>query len=197
MTKLIIKTVSITLASVLGAFLLTFGALALFSPITLAKIFDGTGGYSSSIHFYERNYDKTGDVDDLALLVVKINEDVDLDLAEDYLEQLIVHEEFNSFCEKNEQPLQTKEFYYGKYAVVLAKNAKLDKAIELGDAFVQENGYTDYNPFSVLLFEYGDFLSAEQLGSIQTKIESYSLDGVQLEKRAIDLTRIEQLKTQI
>ncbi len=174
MKELVIKTVLITLASVLGVFLLVFGALALFSPLTLAKLFDGTGGYSSSIHFYERHYDKTGDIEDLAVLALKINADIDTELAEEYFEKLVTDQSFDEFCANAEGgELSNKQFYLGKYATVLVKNSKLDKALELAKEFVNENGYTSYNPYTVLLIELGESFSADELNAIKENIKGY------------------------
>ncbi len=198
LSKLVIKTISITLASVLGAFLLTFGALALFSPITIAKLFDGLGGYSSSIRFYERHYEKTGDIDDLVLLVLKIDGDSDSELVEGYLAELIKHEDFAVFCQKEGQATSKKEFYYGKYAVALAKNAKFSDALVIADSFVNELGYTANNPFRTLLVDYGVNFSAAQLDELKNKISSYSISEEQGANRIQeDLILIEELKTQL
>ncbi len=196
MKKLILKTALITLASILCVFLLVFGALALFSPITLANLFDRMGGYSSSIHFYESQYDKTGDIDDLSVLVLKIDHESDSELAEEYLAELVSHKDFNEFCVREEGgEISNKEFYYGKYAVALAKNSKLDKSIEVANAFVEDNGYTNYNPFSILLMEYGENLSETQLTELGGHIIKHSGDN--LDKVAQDLKHIDNLKSKI
>ncbi len=177
MKDLIVKTVLITLASLVGVFLLTFGALALFSPITLAEVFDGTGGYSSSIRFYELQYEKTGEIDDLAILTVKINQDVDAELSEKYLEELINHPDFDSVY----GDLSNKQFYYGKYAVALVKNDKFSYALAHADNFVKANGYTAYNPYSVILVELGGELNGDQLESIKESINNYAEASSDLE----------------
>ncbi len=195
MTKLVLKTVAITLASVIGALALTFGALALFSPVSIAKAFDAMGGYSSAVYFYELQYNKTGSVEDLAYLTIKIDDDNDTARAEKYLAELIEHKDFSSLCQSEEQgAVSSKEFYYGEYALALAKNDKVDKAIETANAFVVTNGYTDFNPFSVLLFEYGAYLSNADLDQIKEKIQGYSLSGKELEKANVDISHIETLK---
>ena len=68
MKKVVLKTIAITLASIVLALGLFFGSFALFSPITLAKFFDGLGVYSLSINFYESNFNKTKKVSDLAII---------------------------------------------------------------------------------------------------------------------------------
>jgi len=96
--KLIIKTSLITLAVTLCALMITFGALALFAPKTVAGIFDGVGGYSASVFFYEKQYNKSGEIDDLAVLVDKIDEDKEPLKAEKYIETLISREDFATYC---------------------------------------------------------------------------------------------------
>ena len=81
--KLIGKTIAITLASVIGALLIAFGAAALFAPRLVADMFDDMGAYSASIHFYERNFESTKTTDDLVLLIDKIDikEKIDFNLS--------------------------------------------------------------------------------------------------------------------
>ncbi len=192
MKDLVVKTVLITLAFIFSIILLVFGALALFSPITLADTFDGTGGYSSSIYFYEKQYKKTGDIEDLALLAIKVNQDIDAQLAEQYLGELVSHEKFAEFCAEEEgKELSNREFYYGKYAVALVKNDGFDKALEVAEEFVKANGYTSYNPYSVLIIEQGESFSSEQLDQIQSKILFYSASAEQ------DINQITYLKSKI
>ncbi len=175
MKDIVVKTVLITLASLFGVFLVAFGALAMFAPGTLAEVFDGTGGYSSSILFYEKQYDKTKDIEDLAILVVKINPELDLELAEKYYNELVNHEKFEEFCANGQgDVLSNKEFYVGKYALTLFKNDKLDSALVVASDFVKENGYTLFNPYSVLLIEQGGEFSKAELEQIKDEILAYS-----------------------
>jgi hypothetical protein len=74
LTKLVWKTVAITLSALLGACLITFGSLALFAPASLGNFFGGLGMYNSSIHFYEVQYGKSQSIEDLAVLVLKLDE---------------------------------------------------------------------------------------------------------------------------
>ncbi len=195
MKNLVIKTVFITLASLFGLLLLVFGALALFSPVTLAEVFDVTGSYSGSILFYEKQYDKTGDIEDLAVLSIKINQEVDAELAEKYLEKLVNHENFEQFCASEDGGvLSNKQFYVGKYALALVKNGKLDKALTVAEDFVNQNGYTGFNPYSVILVEKGKGLTAQQLNAIKAKIQSYS--GADKENATADIEYIDNLISQ-
>lgn len=177
MKKLILKTTAITLASIIGASLLVFGIFALFFPAPLARLFEGTGGYSASIHFYERQYKKTGDIEDLAEFVVKIDLEKDSDLAEEYLYEMVNHEDFSIYCAEQDQlnfsNISTIQYFTGSYASVLVKNGKFDSALDFAREFVNVNGYSVYNPYSVIIMNNGDNLNLEQLNKLKANIDSY------------------------
>ncbi len=197
MKGLIVKTALITLAIIFSVVLLVVGALSIFSPITLAKGFDGLGCYSLTTYFYEKNYQKSEDIEDLALLAIKLNQDSDGEKAEKYLKELVRHENFNEFCASEQGGnVYNKEFYTGKYAVVLVKNSKLIDAIDVADVFVLENGYTDFNPYSVLLIECGKNLSVEDLNLIKGKLTTFIDVFSSSQNVATDIEYIEQLKLQ-
>ena len=148
MKKLIIKTSLITLASIIGALVITVGALCLFAPATMAGFFDDVGNDSASVFFYEKQYEKTGDIQDLDKLLVKVYAQKDNKLCEKYAKAMIEHKDFSKLS------AQDKEYYYGCYALSLAKNGKFDKAVSVGTQYVEAYGYTKYNPLSVLLSDY-------------------------------------------
>ena len=58
---------------------------------------------------------------------------------------------------------------------------------------MKEKGYTDYNPFSVLISQANLILSLNDLMSIKSKLESYSLTGRTLEIRNADISVINNL----
>lgn len=197
MKKLILKTTAITLASIIGASLLVFGIFALFFPAPLARLFEGTGGYSASIHFYERQYKKTGDIEDLAEFVVKIDLEKDSDLAEEYLYEIINHKDFLAYCTEQDHlslsNISTKEYFNGSYASVLVKNGKFDSALDFAREFVNANGYTAYNPYSVVIMNNGDNLNLEQLRIFEGDIEDCKRKYVDNEYVYRDSQIVEQL----
>jgi hypothetical protein len=120
-SRLVLKTTIITLAAIIGAFMITFGVLIMATPKTVAGIFDDIGGYSASVFFYEKQYDKTGSIEDLAVLVDKLDMEEEPLKVEGYLETLLSREDFKEYCEKkdaNKPTLTTKEYYYGNYVIV-------------------------------------------------------------------------------
>ncbi|MDR0850549.1 MAG: hypothetical protein LBN07_03635 [Christensenellaceae bacterium] len=70
MQRTIVRSVFITLGSLIGFVGLLALLLGIFSPITMAKIFDGVNG-NISLYFYKSNYEKTKNINDLYLVVNK------------------------------------------------------------------------------------------------------------------------------
>ena len=171
MKKLVIKTTLITLASLIGTLIIAFGAVAIFAPGFTAGIFDGVGNYSATVFFYEKQYAKTGDIDDLAVLVNKIDLDSDSVRAEKYLSQLVEHKDFDNFCEEPVQngQISKSEFYCGNYVYVLAVRDKFDQAVIFAENYVSENSYTKNNPYTILIYGV-DEITNVQLQTILNKL---------------------------
>ena len=192
MKKLVLKTTLITLASVLGAIVLTIGALCLFAPATCAQFFDGVGNYSASVFFYEKHYEKTGDVNVLDTLFSKAYGAEDFVRAEDYAKKIVEHDDFDLLCDDqvSDNTLSDKEYYYANYALLLAKNGKFDTAISVGEEFVAGNGYTKFNPLRALVDEYLlDAQKADALKTVITVIEN-GLSGAQETYANEDLNKL-------
>lgn len=169
MKKLVIKTTLITLASLIGAMAITFGAIALFAPGFTAGIFNGVGNYSATVFFYEKQYAKTQSLIDLMILVDKVDYEKDGVRAEKYLELLVNHKDFDKLSGVDGGTVSENEFYLGNYALVLAKNDKFVKALSVSSEFVKENGYTNYNPYRILIYDYTE-ITDDNLRSILTDL---------------------------
>ena len=155
--------------------MVAFGAFALLSPKTLGKAFDGVGCYSASVFFYEKDYKKSGDIESLNRLVLKLDENKDSARAEKYYAEIISHKDFESLCQRQNTngKLTAKEYYYGNYALTLALNCKFDKALDLGKEFVKD-GYTAYNPIRVLVYEFISAQKTEEIAKTITVLEDLS-----------------------
>lgn len=196
MTKLVLKTIAITLIAVLGACFITFGSLALFAPKSLADFFDGLGMYKSSIIYYEKQYGKSEDIEDLAVLVLKIDDESDSEKAEKYLKVMIESSDFESYCQAENArssglKITLDEFYKGKYAVALVRNDKFDLAMDFANDCVS-NGYKKNNPFSLIISEFGQSFTKEQLENLRTEISAY-VDGENGNMASADISVINQL----
>ena len=199
MSKLILKTTAITLASIIGVCSIVIGILMLCAPRSVAKVLDGMGGYSASVYFYEKQYVKTNSIDDLSVLVLKLDAEKDPIRLESYLSDMVKRKDFDTFCSDQDVNLNggisTKEYYVGSYAVILVKNGKFDEAIGVASDFVRANGYTEYNPYSAIISQSGASLSKDDLNALNVKIinHRYGLSG-QAELRATaDLDKIQEL----
>lgn len=177
MGKLIGKTVAITVVAFIGALAITFGALALFYPGTLANFFDALGGYSASVYFKEKEYQGSGEVSDLAVLVIMLDEDKDAGKTAKYCKVLIDENlsEFNRYCSNEGKKVfgsvnATKEFFYDKYAVAEINTGDIKAAISIAANCVKICGYTASNPFRTFIYEKADELNITELDAIKEKL---------------------------
>jgi hypothetical protein len=131
--KLVVQTACLALAFLIGSIFCAFGLATIFAPGRVGVLFDGVGEYSASVFFYEKQYKKTGDVEDLYTLVSKLNVYSDSVRAEKYFTKIIVHDGFDGLCEqldKDSDGLSTKDYCYGSLCFALAENGKKDQASE-------------------------------------------------------------------
>ena len=192
MKKLVIKTTLITLASLIGTIIIAFSAVAIFAPGFTAGIFDGVGNYSATVFFYQKQYSKTGDINDLSILVNKIDLENDSERAEKYLDLMLKHEDFDFYCDSQSQSedFSLVEYYCGNYAYALALNGKFDEAISVAENFVSENSYTKNNPYTVLIYGVEN-LSNAQIQIILGKLNL--LSQTEKEKANSDIEYLNQL----
>lgn len=178
MKNLIIKTTAITIASVVSLLAIVFGTLCVFSPKTVAKGFDLIGSKNASVFFYQKQYDKTKAIDDLIVLVDIAYSNEQDESLEKSLSQLISHSEFDNYCNQKDQSenadsiskFSTKEYYLGFYVKTLIKNNKFNKALSVANDYVSENGYSQYNPYSIIVSDCMEDLSSEQKAALKKSI---------------------------
>ncbi len=173
MKNLVLKTVAITLACVIGLTALLFGIFALFIPKPLANTFDKLGWYSWSMHYYEKQFERTEDVEDLYTLCLKVDEKTDSVRAEKYLGILVKKDGFRNFClskDGKNTSITTEEYLEAKYVNAVYRNSGIDKALEQAKICVTHqgtNGYTVYNPYYMLITDS----SFEWVDEDQTKLD--------------------------
>ena len=193
MRKLVIKTIAITLTSIVGALVVAFGATWLFAPKILANVFDGVGSYAASVFFYEEQFNKTGDISDLAVLVDKLDIEKDAEKAEGLLKKLVTHDNFEEFAiesDAGKTPIvSTKEYYAGLYTVVLYDNGKLLDSLQCCALFVMDSGYTASNPYRTLIAERFNEFSDYDIEKINLMLEEElpTLSGDEYARAVSDL----------
>ncbi len=195
MSKLVGKTIAITLAVIAGLLAVTFGAFALFSPKVLGNLFGDMGAYSASIYFYESQYSKTESLDDLALLIDKIDFESDMEKAKDYLQKMVLNQGFNEYCnsvDSSNSLIPVKDYYNGLYAEALFVSGQEDSAIAFCASAVA-SVYGEFNPFRALISI--ENLTDEQLGKIKQAIENQlaNLSAEELDLATNDIADIDSL----
>ena len=173
MKKLVVKTAIITLASLICTLLIAFGALAVCAPNYLGRVFDGTGNHSVAVFFYEKQFEKTGNVDDLNTLVLKLDVKGDSQKAEKYYKKIIEHSDFESLCQsQNSQNglIGAKDFYVGQYVLSLAYNGKFDEAVAYSKDYIGAS-YQKHNPFQVLIYNYLTSDKVDQINAVKLALE--------------------------
>ena len=156
MKNLVLKTVAITVTAIIvilaGAYLI----LALAFPKTLAEGYDAIGSYSLSVKYYEKQYNKSGDIADLAALCVKSDVKADASRAVKYLAELTESEDFSAYCEREDKnggfKMTAYEFYYGRYTVATFFESGVAAAITVAEKAVSA-GYTENDAFYILLLD--------------------------------------------
>ena len=175
MKKIVLKSALITLLCVAVLFALVYAALAIFSPVTLARFYGSTGAYSMSVKYYEKQYSKTNSTDDLYALCVKVDDFNDSARAEKYLTLFIDGDSaaFRSYCagkDGSSAGITTREFCFGKLTCATYTEKGCADAVDCAKVLVGTD-YTKYNPFNTLIHS-GISFSAGELSLIKAQIEA-------------------------
>ena len=191
MKNLIIKTIVITLSSIISIVSVVFGALCVFTPTTIASVFEDMGYYKSSVFFYEIEYEQSKDIEDLIVLVDKAYGNKDNEGLEEYLGELIWHKDFYNYCVNKDASLSasrmpTKDYFVGYYAGILIENGKFSSSLNMSKSYVEKFGYTEFNPIRTIVNEYFQHLTAEQ----KTELKETILDFEQNDFILEDLNKI-------
>ena len=191
-----VKTVSLTLAFILILFGIIFGALSMLAPKFLATVFDNMGDYATSIMSYERQYNETNSLADLVVLLDKVDVEKSSSVAEKYSRIMINSEDFSTYCllyDDGESLIPLEYYYYGIHAQSLFLNSKTDEAISFCSQWV--NGYSEFNPYRIVVSTIATKISSEQLTAIKSSIEGLigGLTGERLAFAQLDLFYINNL----
>lgn len=155
MSKYVFKTAVITVLCIIGAIVIVFFALFLFSPKTLGNAFKKTGNTSAAAYFYSRQYNKSGSSFDLAVLIDVYDAKTDAGKVFGYSQELVGKPDFNAFCEEkdagNTAGVTTAEYYYAKYAISSYYEKGIGVCVQACTASVTLSGYTGYNAFRYVI----------------------------------------------
>ena len=162
MKKLVIKTTFITIIAILAVCIIVMSAICAFKPRTIGKMFENLGNYEASQYFYQRQYEKTQEIEDLILLIDNAYEKQDNVALRNCIGQLIADDEFKAYCiNKNlavaSGNIKTEEYYASWYAEVLCITGDFFGAVAFSNTYVLKDdgsvnmGYTKFNPFRTLV----------------------------------------------
>lgn len=175
MKKLIIKTAAITLAAIIIMALLIYGALAAFSPKSLAEFYDNAGNAGLAREYYARAYEKSGDINDLYVFCVKADEKGDAAKSAKYLEIMTKKEGFEEFCRGIDAgytvKITTAEFLRGKCAAANYYAFGVSKAVESALSFTG-GAYAENNAFTLFISRCVKDFSVEDKAAISAALES-------------------------
>ena len=154
MKRLVVKTVLITVLSLVCVTALSFFSLFFFYPKALGNVFKAVGDDEAALYFYEKQYNKSGTADDLSVVVDLLDVEKDPDKVYVYTNELIAKSDFSAFCEKKDKNavgMTTSEYYYAKFAVSDFYVNGIESAEEICKESVTISGYTDYNAYRILI----------------------------------------------
>ncbi len=182
MKKLVIKTVFITIIAILVTCFAVMSAFCVFKPKVIAKMFEDLGNYKASQYFYQMQYNKTEDINDLLILIDNTYENQNNGELLNYVGKLISHKDFKAFCQNKNQSLgademKTEEYYAGLYVELLTIDDSFNKAIGFARSYVVKAngainlGYTKFNPFRVLINNRSSLLT-EQKQTLKQEIQN-------------------------
>ena len=125
MKKLVIKTVFITIIVMLSVSIAVMSAICIFKPKVIAKTFDDLGKYQASQYFYEMQYNKTKDIEELIVLIDIAYKYQDNNDLISYLEKLMAHKDYKAYCQIEDSKLapneiKTEQYYQNWYDELLS-----------------------------------------------------------------------------
>ena len=125
MKKLVIKTVFITIIVMLSVSIAVMSAICIFKPKVIAKTFDDLGKYQASQYFYEMQYNKTKDIEELIVLIDIAYKYQDNNDLISYLEKLMAHKDYKAYCQSEDSKLapneiKTEQYYQNWYDELLS-----------------------------------------------------------------------------
>ncbi len=206
MKKLVIKTIFITVAVILALCITVMSAFCVFKPKVIAKMFDFLDNYNATQYFYQRQYEKTGDINELFVLIDNAYEEQDIVGLRNYVGALISHNDFKAYCQDQNTGLephdmQTEEYYASFYAELIFMTDGFIKAVQFSRTYVVRAdgsvymGYTQFNPFRTLVEKKAE-LSHEQKQELIDQllnIKNKITDSAQLDYILEDIEYINKL----
>lgn len=186
MKKTVIKTICITLAAIIAACGLIYFLFAAISPKKLGDFFDGIDFHTLAVKNYERQYNKTDDIEDLYVLVTKLDAKAESEKSAKYLGEMTAKSDFSSFCASSTKPnkeIPTEEYLSGQYVIALVYEEEFTKAESFAQSYYEKYGYTDFNPYRMIVSEAKDLLTAEEKAALKNKLQNMAVASASEKER--------------
>ena len=206
MKKIIIKTAIITFCMILICTAILHCIFALFFPKSLSKFYKKLNNNSMAVKYMEREYIRSSDFDTLTALCELVDEHKDGATAEEYISLMLSadnEERFADYCGKadlNGASISTREFYNAKLVIAIYSQDRQIEAIHKAEELIKKNGYTQNNPFYLLILDCGEKLSDSEKSEIENCIEELKESLTESEKtfaeKDLDLLHSLQSKTE-
>ena len=196
MKNLVAKTIVITLSAIVCVMTITFGALCVFTPKTVARFFNDVGNYPASVFFYELQFEQSGSLDDLAILADNAYSNKDEQGHIKYLSKLVYSKSFVQYCNKKDQAnlsnVSYKEYYTGRLASAYLGSGNFNKALTLSNSFIGAFGYSQFNPMRKLV-DYKDGLTEQNRTQLKQALLSFDKANLNVEQLGylnLDLSKL-------
>ncbi len=188
MGKLIAKTAAITVAAVIAAALILFGAAGLIFPASLASLTDSLGMDGASAYYSVAAAERSGSAEDLAVAAERSFLSRHYEDAVSCGEKLLVHEDFSEYCSGRDSA-QAEDFSvagtYEQYVTGIVasslyhcgdKAKALETAVSrLGGGFPENNAVV-YLADAAIAAHDADFCS--EIGSAVAELKPSSVEDL-------------------
>lgn len=173
MKKIIVKTSLITFLALIVLTLIAYFVVGGVKPKILADFYYQVGYYQTAEKYYERQYDKTGDVQDLYNIVVALDQEYQGQKTYNYAVELLNHQDFESFCQSIKvqyTKLSTEQYVINKGAVGLS-NVDFNGAMDFCFEKTKVLGYTEFNAYRAVIASKTE-LTVEQKSAVKDSLNS-------------------------
>lgn len=180
MKKLVIKVVLISLVAIIAIASITYLMLSIFSPITLAKLYGNVGGYKIATGYAEKQYEKTGNIEDIVLAADYAYKTEDDETVIKCTELALNDSGYAEYRLENEDRVLILLSHYIK-----AKYAIAGGEIATEQAFKYLVGYKSNNVVETLIvaaYENGDM---HTLAIVLTKLEAIDVTKLSSAEAAV------------
>ena len=198
MGKLIAKTAGITLAAIVALALVLLGMFSWFAPGIMVTITENLGLEGACASYSISVYERSGDIDDLAVAVARCYNVGDYENAASYGSKLLSDEGFDDYCAKRDNEIasddigDTDQYLIGIVAESLYRTNQKENALNLVCAAANN----EFRQQSAIV--YLGVVAAEQEDAAFCSQILSRLDGMQLDEDLdLDLKKFKDMLREV